>query len=31
MLERMLRGTLAKETPGGPSGPTGEDTPGVGG
>jgi len=31
MLERMLRGDQAKETPVGPSGPTGEDTPGVGG
>jgi GTP-binding protein len=31
MLERMLRGPLAKEPPVGPSGPTGEDTPGVGG
>jgi GTP-binding protein len=31
MLERMLRGTWEKETPVGPSGPTGEDTPGVGG
>lgn len=31
MLERMLRGALEKETPVGPSGPTGEDTPGVGG